>query len=138
MAYSDNISRLSRLTAVLLKLQSKPYISIDQLVQQFEVSRRTIYRDLSSLEQAGVPIIKLEGKGYGLIEGYNIPPIMFTEEEAISFLLAEKFIEKMTDDKTKELYKSALFKIKAVLRSSEKDTIEHLDQHIEISKQYQL
>ena len=57
MAYSDNISRLSRLTSILLKLQSRPFVSVQQLVEEFGVSKRTIYRDLTALEEAGVPIL---------------------------------------------------------------------------------
>ncbi len=70
MAYSDNISRLSRLTSILLKLQSNPFVNVNQLAEQFEVSKRTIYRDLDSLEKADVPIIATEGKGYSLMKGY--------------------------------------------------------------------
>ena len=58
------------------------------------VSRRTIYRDMSSLEQAGIPIIQIDGKGYGLMDGYRLPPIMFTEEEANALIFGEKMIAK--------------------------------------------
>ena len=62
MAYTDNISRLSRLTAIHLKLQSNSYVSVEQLTEQFNISIRTVYRDLAALEQANVPIVTVEGK----------------------------------------------------------------------------
>ncbi|GHC60554.1 helix-turn-helix transcriptional regulator [Ulvibacter litoralis] len=69
MAYTDNISRLSRLTAIHLKLQSNLYVTVEQLSEQFNISKRTVYRDLLALEQANVPIVAVEGKGYTLWTG---------------------------------------------------------------------
>ena len=72
-----------------MKLQSKPFVIVDKLAEQFEVSKRTIYRDLESLEKAGVPIIAVEGKGYSLMQGYYIPPVMFTESEANALIFGK-------------------------------------------------
>ena len=80
---SDNdTKRLSRLTAILMLLQTKRLSTASELASRFMVSNRTIYRDIKALEQAGVPILTEEGKGYLLMEGYRIPPVMFTESEA--------------------------------------------------------
>ncbi len=57
-------------------------------------SNRTIYRDMKALEQAGVPILTEDGKGYTLMEGYRIPPVMFTESEANALIIAEQLILK--------------------------------------------
>jgi len=57
---------------------------------------------------------------------------MFTIEEATAFLTAEKLIEKLTDASTEESYKSAMYKVKAVLRATEKDYLENMDEHIEV------
>ena len=54
------------------------------------------------------------------MDGYRLPPVMFTKEEAISSLTDEKLVEKLTDSDTYKLYQSALYKIKAVLRTDEK------------------
>ena len=76
-------TRLSRLTAILIQLQSKRLITSTELADKYGVSIRTIYRDIRALEEAGVPIYTEEGKGYSLSEGYRLPPVMFTEEEAM-------------------------------------------------------
>ena len=72
MAYSDNIYR-PRLIVILFKLQIKLVLLSKMLAEYFEVNRRTIYQDLSSLEQAGIPLFKIDGKGYGLMDGYRLP-----------------------------------------------------------------
>jgi predicted DNA-binding transcriptional regulator YafY len=48
-------------------------LTATSLSEKFKVSIRTIYRDIRALEQAGVPIITEDGKGYSLMEGYKIP-----------------------------------------------------------------
>lgn len=137
MAYSDNISRLSRLTSILLKLQAKSFVSVNQLAEAYEVSKRTIYRDLSSLEQAGVPVVAIEGKGYSIMEGYNIPPVMFTESEANALIFGEKLIAKTKDESLIHEFNSAVDKIKSVLRNSEKIKADFLAKRTIIGKNWQ-
>ncbi len=84
-----NIKRLTRLLALLTYLQSKRMVTAPELAQRFSVSVRTIYRDIRALEQAGVPIGTEEGKGYFLMDGYRLPPVQFTEEEANALITAE-------------------------------------------------
>ena len=61
---SEEKPRLSRLTAILTTLQSKRIITARYLADKYNVSIRTIYRDIRTLEQSGIPIITEEGKGY--------------------------------------------------------------------------
>ncbi|MEM6799831.1 MAG: WYL domain-containing protein [Bacteroidota bacterium] len=126
MAYTDNISRLSRLTAILLKLQTRSFILVQDLAEEFEVSKRTIYRDLSALEDSGVPLLSEEGKGYRLKQGFHLPPIMFTEEEAHALMIAEKFIAKTKDESLIHDFNTAIDKIKSVLQEEEKKKAELL------------
>jgi predicted DNA-binding transcriptional regulator YafY len=137
MTYSNNINRLSRLTAILIKLQSKPFISVLQLSDEFNVSKRTIYRDLESLEQAGVPLTLIEGKGYSLMNGYNIPPVMFTESEANALIFGEKLIAKTKDESLIHEFNKAIDKIKSVLRTSEKEKVDFLANRTIIGKNWQ-
>ncbi len=58
--------RISRLTAILTQLETKRLLNASELADKFSVSLRTIYRDIRALEQAGVPIVTEEGKGYQL------------------------------------------------------------------------
>lgn len=120
MEYSET-NRLSRLTAILILFQTKRIITALELSNRFQVSKRTIYRDIKSLEQAGVPIITEEGKGYSLMKGYKIPPIMFTEAQANALILAEQLVLKNKDTSFIQNYTEAIEKIKAVLRDSDKE-----------------
>lgn len=124
------MNRLDRLTSILIQLQSKKTITAQEIADYFDISLRTVYRDIRSLEEAGVPIGAEAGKGYCLCEGYQLPPVMFTKNEATSMILAEKIIENLTDKSLIENYKSALLKIKSVLNNDEKDFIEALSSSI--------
>jgi predicted DNA-binding transcriptional regulator YafY len=117
---NNDIKRLSRLTAILTQLQTKRLITASSLAGKFNVSVRTIYRDIKALEQAGVPILIEEGKGYALMDGYKIPPIMFSENQANALILAEQLVLKNKDSSFIKDYREAIDKMKAVLTQSEK------------------
>lgn len=124
------MNRLDRITAILIQLQSKKVVKAQEIADRFSISLRTVYRDVASLEEAGVPIIGEAGVGYSIMDGYRLPPVMFTKEEATAFLTAEKLIDKLTDTATADQYKAAMYKIKAVLRSTEKGMLEDIDDAI--------
>lgn len=117
----NDTKRLSRLTAILTQLQTKRLLTATSLAEKFNVSIRTIYRDIRALEDAGVPILTEEGKGYTLMDGYKIPPVMFSEAQANALILAEQLVLKNKDTSFIKDYSEAIDKIKAVLRQSEKD-----------------
>lgn len=119
---NDNeTKRLSRLTAILTQLQTKRLLTATQLADKFSVSIRTIYRDIRALEQAGVPIITEDGKGYTLMEGYRVPPVMFTEAQANALITAEQLVLKNKDTSFIKDYTEAVEKIKSVLKYSIQD-----------------
>ncbi len=120
MNYTET-NRLSRLTAILIQLQTKRILTASELASKFEVSKRTIYRDIKALEQSGVPVLTEEGKGYTLMDGYKVPPVMFSESQANALILAEQLVLKNKDSSFIKEYSEAIDKIKAVLRQSEKD-----------------
>jgi predicted DNA-binding transcriptional regulator YafY len=117
---SDIVKRFDRIMAIFIHLQSRRTVRAQDLADRFEVSLRTIYRDIKSLEQAGIPIYSEAGTGYELMEGYKLPPVMFSQEEALSFIAAEKLMDRFIDEGLKQNFLSATYKIKSVLRMSEK------------------
>lgn len=128
------MNRIDRISAILIQLQSRRVVKASDIADRFGISLRTVYRDVRSLEEAGIPIIGEAGVGYSLVEGYRLPPIMFTREEATAFLTAEKFVEKMTDVSTAAQHKSAMYKVRAILKTAEKDLLENMDSSIEVMK----
>jgi predicted DNA-binding transcriptional regulator YafY len=117
----NDTKRLSRLVAILTVFQTKRLITAPELANKFSVSNRTIYRDIRALEQAGVPVLTEDGKGFRLMEGYRIPPVMFTENQANALILAEQLVLKNKDASFIKDYSDAIEIIKAVLKNTMKD-----------------
>jgi predicted DNA-binding transcriptional regulator YafY len=112
--------RLARLTAIITQLQSKRLVTANYLAEKHNVSVRTIYRDIRTLEKSGIPIITEEGKGYSIMEGYHLPPVLFTEDEANALITIEQLAINNKDQSLSENVSSAVEKIKSILRYSQK------------------
>src|SRR5688572_11312886 len=113
--------RISRLTAILTQLQTKRRLTAPELASKFDVSVRTIYRDIRTLEQAGIPVVTEEGLGYSMMENYRVPPVMFTESEAHALIAAHQLVLRNKDASLVKDYTDAIDKIKSVLNPSAKD-----------------
>lgn len=126
------MNRIDRLSGILTHLQSKSRVTISELEERFELSRRTIFRDIKALIETGIPIGGDAGEGYFIVEGYHLPPVVFNKQEAASLLLGAKFLESNADAKSNRNIESAITKVKAVLRYSDRDFMESLEQNISI------
>lgn len=124
------MNRIDRLVAILIHLQTKRVVKAEEIATRFGMSLRTVYRDVKALMEAGVPVGSEAGKGYFIVDGFHLPPVMFTQDEANSMLLAGKLVDKMADKSVRAAFDSALHKIKAVLTDPEKDHLENLDSNI--------
>ncbi len=120
---SLDTKKFDRILNIYVQLQSRNWITAQQFANRYEVSVRTIYRDMKALENAGVPVYNEPGKGFALVDGYRIPPTIFTKEEAMSFAIAEKLVGKFAYKKLSFDFASALHKMKAILRTSEKENV---------------
>ena len=82
--------RASRLLSILILLQMRGRLSAEALAAEFEVSVRTIYRDIDELSAAGVPVYAERGRagGFELHEGYRTKLTGLTRNEAEALLLA--------------------------------------------------
>jgi len=126
------MNRFDRVTSLLLLLQTRSVVTARFLSDHFSVTERTIYRDIRTLENAGVPIGAEAGVGYFLEKGYRLPPVSFTLDEAASLLLGEKLLVSSLDNDSLHDFKQALNKIRAVLDISDKDYLSSLDSDIEV------
>ncbi|GAB4031159.1 helix-turn-helix transcriptional regulator [Spirosoma jeollabukense] len=126
------MNRLDRLTAILIHLQTKRVVRAQELADRFDISLRTVYRDVRSLEEAGVPIGAEAGVGYFLTD-YHLPPVMFSSAEARALMLGGKLIEKWADESVRTEFESALYKIKSVLKRSDQEHLDDLDAHIDVA-----
>ena len=68
------MNRIDRITAILIQLQSRRVVKAQDIADRFGISLRTVYRDVRTLEEAGIPISGEAGVGYSILEGYNEKP----------------------------------------------------------------
>ena len=132
------MNRIDRVSAILIQLQSKRVVKAQEIADRFNISLRTVYRDIKALDEAGIPVVGEAGLGYSIMEGYRLPPVQFTKDEAAAFITAGKIVDKLTDKATRKSYDEALLKIKAVLRHAEKDFVEGIDEHIAVVENHYL
>lgn len=126
------MNRIDRLSSILIQLQSRRTVRARDIADRYNISLRTVYRDISSLEEAGIPIIGEAGIGYSLQESYRLPPVMFTREEATALITAEKLVAQFTDSTSAGLFSNALDKIRSVLETSDQDHLNHMESKIEV------
>jgi predicted DNA-binding transcriptional regulator YafY len=121
------MNRVDRLLALILYLQSRRVVTAEEMAQHFELSIRTIYRDLAALGEAGVPIAAEAGVGYTLMKGYNLPPVNFSAEEASALVTAAMLVQQFTDESLRAQMNSALLKVRAVLPRDRQEQIARLE-----------
>ncbi|RZL39577.1 MAG: YafY family transcriptional regulator [Pedobacter sp.] len=126
------MNRIDRLFGILILLQSKKHVSAENIANRFEISVRTVYRDIKALAEQGVPLSFEQNKGYFIVQGYFLPPVSFNTDEASALLMMERFIEGFADKSIKQHYHSALDKVKNVLKTNQKETLESLNENIRL------
>ena len=120
------MNRTDRLVAMVLFLQGRRVVRASEMAKHFEVTERTIYRDMSALGEACVPISGEAGVGYCLMKGYQLPPVMFTAEEASALFVGGELVKQFTDASLQGPMASALNKLRAVLPRDRQDHVEKL------------
>jgi predicted DNA-binding transcriptional regulator YafY len=107
--------RADRLFEIIQHMRRKPTIRARELGEALEVSERTIYRDIQDLMASGVPIEGEAGVGYVLKAGFDLPPLMFKEQEIEALVLGARIVESWADDELAEAASDAIAKIEAVI-----------------------
>lgn len=110
------MNRIDRLIGILIRLQGQPQTA-GQLADRFEVSQRTILRDIDALSQVGVPIIATTGRngGYEIASGFWLPPLHLTPEEATVVLLALDHLGDETFSPLGAAHRTVLEKVRSTL-----------------------
>ncbi|WP_442794452.1 helix-turn-helix transcriptional regulator [Pelobium manganitolerans] len=124
------MNRIDRLFGISTLLQSNRFSTAEQIAERFSISIRTVYRDLKALNEQGIPVCFTPNRGYHLIQGYFLPPVSFNLEEANALLLVEHLLNAFSDKSIQNQYQSALQKVKAVLKPSQKEKIELMASNI--------
>jgi predicted DNA-binding transcriptional regulator YafY len=117
---------------ILTVLQSKKFVPAERIAEKFSISVRTVYRDVKALTEIGVPVSFENGRGYFIVQGYFLPPVSFTNEEANALILMGAMSQRFGDSSIRKHYDSALNKVTSVMRSTEKDKAEQLQDQIKM------
>ncbi len=107
--------RADRLFRIVQRLRRRGATTARDLAQALEVSERTVYRDVRDLVLSGVPIQGEAGVGYALDRSYELPPLMFDEEEIEALVLGARIVRAWADAKLARAAEEALQKIEGVL-----------------------
>lgn len=120
------MNRTDRLVAMVMHLQGRRLVRAEDMAAHFEVSVRTIYRDIAALGEAGVPITGEAGVGYSLVRSYHLPPVMLTADEAAALFVGAEMVRQFTDASLSEPMNAALDKLRAVLPRDRQEHVERL------------
>lgn len=102
----------------------------DYIADKYEISIRTVYRDLKALGEIGVPIDYVQQKGYTILQGFFLPPVLLTSDEANALILIAKLSERYADRTVQKNVANAIAKITAVLREPAKEKADILQDKI--------
>ncbi|MBI3140223.1 MAG: WYL domain-containing protein [Sphingobacteriales bacterium] len=128
------MNRMDRLLGILTLLQSRKYVPAEKISEKFSISIRTVYRDIKALGELGIPVSFEAPKGYFVVQGYFLPPVSFSTEEANTLLLIEVLVNGFTDQSVQKHYASLLDKVRSVLRGQQKEKLELLNEKIRLQK----
>lgn len=117
-----------RLKLMLLLQQPGRKLTVDEIAKKFEVSRRTIFRDFNVLQEINVPVTWDKYAGYGVMEGYKVPPLMFTSKELATIMVGLNFVKSQVDKQLVEDAGGVELKIKNVLPAELTDFMSSLEE----------
>jgi len=117
------VRRADRLFRIVQRLRRRGVVTARALAEDLSVSERTIYRDIRDLELSGVPILGEAGVGYALPRGYDLPPLMFTQDEIEALVLGARVVQSWADPALRAAAGDVLAKVEAVLPSALRDRL---------------
>ncbi len=126
VARLSTMRRADRLFQLVQLVRGRRLSTAEFIAQRLEVSVRTVYRDIADLQRQGVPIEGEAGVGYRMRAGFDLPPLMFTRDEAQALVAAVRIAQPRLDAALAEQAEAALSKILAVLPSAARAAAESL------------
>lgn len=92
--------KLERMLSIVIYLLNHEKVTAQELAEKFEVSVRTIYRDIDAISQAGIPITTFQGSngGIGIVEGYKLDKNVLTSEEILNIVTGLKGLNSINED----------------------------------------
>jgi predicted DNA-binding transcriptional regulator YafY len=109
------VKRLDRLLGIALLLSARRRLRAEALAAHFDVSLRTVYRDVRSLVEAGFPIVGTPGDGYVLPQASHLRPLAMEPAEAEALVMGARLLEQDADEPLRARLRTAVAKLEAVL-----------------------
>lgn len=128
------MNRIDRLFAITTQLQARETVRASDLADIFEVSARTIYRDIAALSESGIPIVSLPGQGYALSEGYFLPPLVFSFAEATALVLGGRMLAGHASLQLANAADRAVAKIIAMVADETQQRLREVDAVIDVAQ----
>lgn len=126
------MNRVDRLMGILTVLQSHKFATAEKIATKFDISVRTVYRDIKALGEIGIPVSFEPNKGYFIVSGYFLPPVSFSSTEANALILVASLADRFADTSIAKHSHMALQKIRAVLKTNDKEGTERLSSNIRV------
>lgn len=117
--------RAERLFRLVGELRSRGISRAEDLAAYFEISARTIYRDIAHLQASGLPIEGEAGVGYILRPGFDLPPMTFTFEQLDALAVGLSFVEAAGDPSLSEAAREVRAKLQASLPEPDRRKLEN-------------
>jgi predicted DNA-binding transcriptional regulator YafY len=124
------MNRVDRLFGIILLLQHRRRMRASDIAQRFEIGVRTVYRDINALLESGVPVLSIPGIGYELMEGYSLPPLAFSADEASGLFLSGKMLLAHTTGRTARHTERAIERLALAMPKEVREQAESLTQAI--------
>jgi predicted DNA-binding transcriptional regulator YafY len=115
--------KLDRLLSVITTLLNHPRVTAKELAEKFEVTERTIYRDIEAINQAGIPVVAFRGSGggFGLAEGFRLDRSVLTSDEMASIVSALKSASSTYRDSNA---RAVMEKIRSIIPASQSESFQ--------------
>jgi predicted DNA-binding transcriptional regulator YafY len=125
-------SPVTRLLTILDLLQSRPGVTATQLAERLEVEARSIRRYITMLQDSGIPVEAVRGRygGYRLRPGFKLPPLMWTEEEAVVVTLGLQAVHQLGLSQTIPTVEHALAKVERVLPQALRERVQAVQETV--------
>jgi predicted DNA-binding transcriptional regulator YafY len=127
------MNRIDRLFGITTRLQARGHLRAADLASIYEVSLRTIYRDITALSESGVPIVSLPGRGYSLVDGYFLPPLLLSTREATALVLGGRLVAGQASSEIATAAEEAVAKLLAVMNDDARRELREIDDVLDLT-----
>lgn len=133
---SDALNSSTRRLKLIILLQSKRYLTVNEIADEFAISRRTVFRDLNVLGDMGIPIVSDRDRGYSMDRNYTVPPMMFSEKELSTLMVGLGYLKGQVDKGLSQSARDVEMKIQGILPVKLQDFMRTISQKVKLYPYY--